>query len=180
MQNCDFSYAPSLWSRLIQSDFTLCFFVFLQGILPPKKGELIRFVLYLNWNIFWYHLEEDAFFKGHVKYYWINYGQSRPLQSHIITLEGNCTATAATATIANTNLDLYHQPLPRKGSLSLVLPIIKNKKNGWSDSPINHPYFHGQASLPGRCCSQDGAVAEDVGQVALPHVGRSRGEKSGI
>ena len=85
---------------MVQVDPIGFYVVFLQGILPPKKGELIRFVLYLNWNIFWYHLEEDAFFKGHVKYYWINYGQSRPLQSHIITLEGNCTATAATATAA--------------------------------------------------------------------------------
>ena len=123
MQNCDFSYATK---PIVQVDpigfyvvFFMFFFVFLQGILPPKKGELIRFVLYLNWNIFWYHLEEDAFFKGHVKYYWINYGQSRPLQSHIITLEGNCTATAATATaatatIANTANTLRQQSRHQK------------------------------------------------------------------
>ena len=81
---------PSLLSRLIQSDFTLCFFFLC--FLCFFAGHLAS------------HLEEAAFFKGHVKYYWINYGQSRPLQSHIITLEGNCTATAATATAATATI----------------------------------------------------------------------------
>ena len=43
--------------------------------------------------------------------------------------------------------------------------------------PTNHPamYFIAQASLPAWCCGQDAAGAEDVGNVALPRVLKSRG-----
>ena len=108
MQNLDFSYATKPMVQVDPIGFYVVLF-FWQGILPPKKENWSD--LYCVWTktFFWYHLEEDAFFKGNVKYYWINYGQSRPLQSHTIALEGNYTATA---TIANTANALRQQSRP--------------------------------------------------------------------
>ena len=96
-----------------------------------RRIDLICTVFELKKN--WHHLEEDTFFKGNVKYYWINYDQSRPLQFYTITLEGNYTAT-----IANTANTLRQQSRPL--SLKRVGPCFpkgKQSKMGFQKSNQN-------------------------------------------
>jgi len=105
--------------------------------LPKRRTDPICTAFELK-QFFLYHLEEAAFFKGHVKYYWINYGQSRSLQSHTIILEGNCIATAATATIANAANTLRQQSRPLSSKrASPFLPEGKQSKTGFQKSNQN-------------------------------------------
>ena len=74
---CHQAYGPGWSNRILRRN---CFCT----VSWPSAWELSQFVLYCGKKS-WYHVEENAFFKGYAKYCWINYSQSRPLQSHTIT-----------------------------------------------------------------------------------------------